>query len=361
MYSKHIIEALATQGKTLAELNASLAIELSAARSSTLMREVEISALVPPGNLGDLPLYIHLDGGVGDRMSLVIRRLLLASMIETKVIPPSVHISFSGGANEFYTDAWEQWVTDELPRWAHEQLGANANADKLLLTGMSAGGYGALKIAFKFPHRFKAVAAMEPVMMPTLDWPQQHVRASWWMLQASAEAIWGEPFPETFMENHPPNIVNSNAESIRDAGLDIYLEVGDEDLLNLQDGAEFLHRLLWKHDIPHEYHQVRWADHGGQSVEDRLIEALAFLAASHGGGKKEPRDLPLRESEKIFVDYVLGGGPLRGEAPPAGASGGSVESELTVMAKLWEPLKHLAKSHDPEMQRQYGRLPDANH
>ena len=149
----------------------------------------------------------------------------------------------------------------------------------------------------------------------------------------------------------------ARAHQLRASGLDIYLEAGDEDLLMLQDGAEFLHRVLWKQDIPHEFHQVRWADHGGHSIDDRFIEAMAFLHASYKGGKKQSRSLELSAGEQRFVDYVLGGGPTKGEPMPAEASQGTVETELSVMARLWEPLREIAASRDPAMARHYGPIP----
>ncbi len=357
MYSKQIIEKLALSSQSLDSIQQGVETGVAEVRSDSLKTHVPVSVVVTGGQPG--ALFIHLDGGAGDRNTLLERQTLLAMLAQTGVIPRhSIHVSFSGGANVFYTGGWETWVTDELPQWVASEYSGNVDRENRVLTGISAGGHGALKIAFKHPHAFRAVAAMEPVIMPALDWPQQHTRAAWWMLDASARAVWGEPFPQSFLSQHPPNIAAANTQQILASGLEIYLEAGDEDLLHLQDGAEFLHRLLWQFDIPHEYHQVRWADHGGYSIDDRLIEALAFLSAALAGGNKQSRNLELTEAEQQFVDYVLSGGPIRGEPVPAGASQGSAETELTVMARLWQPLKKLAEANDPDMQRQYGRLPD---
>lgn len=358
MFSKETIEKLAWNNRPAPILDSLVATRLFEVRSEALKVDVPVSVLVA-GNDSTTPVvFMHLDGGIGDRESLVNRKSVIAAMVETRLLPKSIHISFSGGSNVFYTNEWETWVIKELPQWANEHLNVDVKANNLLITGISGGGHGALKMAFKYPDRFKAVAAMEPVMMPTLTWPEQHKRASWWMLEMSARAVWGEPFPESFIANQPANLAIAEAERIRASGLDVYLEVGDEDMLHLQDGAEFLHRILWKYDIPHEFHQVRWADHGGKSIDDRFIEAMAFLAASHAGGKKQSRNLELSKSEQSFVDYVLGGGPIKGEPPPENASQGTIESELSVMSKLWEPLRTLAEDSDPDMKRHYGRLPN---
>ena len=85
--------------------------------------------------------------------------------------------------------------------------------------------------------------------------------------------------PELFAANQPASLARTHAEAIRDSGLAVYLEVGDHDALHLQDGAEFLHRVLWDLDISHEYHLVRGADHVGGSLMPRLREAFEFLGA----------------------------------------------------------------------------------
>lgn len=357
MYSKQIIEQLALSRQPMDAIEMRLETHLVEVFSEALNANVPVSILKCGNDPKDV--YVHLDGGVGDRETLLKRKALIAMMMEAGVISPdSMHVSFSGGSGAFYTGGWESWVAEELPQWLSEQFNVAVHRENLVLSGISAGGHGALKIAFRQPNRFRAVVALEPVIMPSLVWPDQHTRASWWMVEASARAVWGEPFPESFLASHPPNVLVSNAEDIRDSGLDIYLEVGDEDLLNLQDGAEFLHRLLWQHDVPHEFHQVRWADHGGHSIEDRFIEAMCFLDASLNGRKKQARTLDLSDAEQRFVDYVLGGGPMRGEPVPEGASPGSVETELSVMARLWEPLRSIAVSKDPNMKRHYGSLPE---
>lgn len=356
MYSRELLAALAAQ-----EARRSVDVELYDVASTALDADIPVSVLVPRGHdrHQPLPLLISLDGGVGDRMSLVHRQDLYTDMFATGVLPPMIVVSFSGGAEKFYHAGWENWITTELPLWARETFGTSVDADHLLMTGMSVGGYGTLKVGLKYPDRFKAIAAMMPVMLPALEWPEQHTRASWWMLESSAEAVWGSPFEaERFLADHPPNIAKANADKIAGSGLAIYLEVGDEDLLDLQDGAEFLHRVLWDQDIRHEFHQVRWADHGGPTVNDRLIEAHTFLASALAGGKSSSRDLPLTEVEQAFLDFLMTGGAARGASPPDYDLRAHPKREIAVMARMWQPLRDLASSNDPTMQRAYGQLPD---
>ena len=355
MYTKHLIEQLASHLENQPSWQSAVTTQLHDVYSEALQSMIEVGLVI----VGENPktLFIHLDGGVGDRNTLISRMPLLAIMTQTKVIPDALHVSFSGGAQAFYTGAWQTWIIDELGAWLQKQFEIPINQENTVITGISAGGHGALKIAFKYPHYFSGVAALEPVVMPTLGWGEAHTRASWWMLEESAKAVWGEPFPRAFVDEQPINLAHSNSDQIRKCELDIYLEVGDEDLMNLQDGTELLHRMLWSLDIPHEYHLVRWADHGGYSIDDRFVEAMAFLAASLKGGKKQSRNKPLSNAEKTFINYVLSGGPQRGEPLPDGAASGTKETELSVMDKLWEPLREIAQSRDPTMSKRFGDLP----
>src|SRR5260370_15999 len=66
---------------------------------------------------------------------------------------------------------------------------------------------------------------------------------------------------------------------LRNSGLKIYLDAGKEDLFHLDEGTEFLHRILYDARITHEYHYVYGADHIGASLRARQMEALEFLTS----------------------------------------------------------------------------------
>ncbi|MFP6795484.1 MAG: alpha/beta hydrolase-fold protein, partial [Pseudomonadales bacterium] len=121
---------------------------------------VPVSVLLPPNFDIDgpsLPLLIHLHGGGGDRNTLLSLADNYSDMFNRGILPPMVVVSFSGGPTSFYYGTWEQFVVDELPNWAGETFGVLTDPDHLIMTGISMGGYGSLKIGFKFPERFKAI------------------------------------------------------------------------------------------------------------------------------------------------------------------------------------------------------------
>ncbi len=344
---------------------AAVTTQLHEVRSEIRGESVPVSVILPPNfseSDRDLPLLIHLHGGGGDRNTLIGMSDLYTHMFSSEILPSMVVVSFSGGPGSFYYGSWEEFVIKELPAWANQTFGTSLDPKKTLMTGISMGGYGTLKIGFKNPDRFKAIAPMEPAIMPILKWPEQNTRASWWLPKASVEAIWGsQSGPEKFLQDNPANLVDINAQQIKDSELDIYLEVGDQDFIQLQDGAEFLHRVLWDNDVPHEYHLVRWADHVGLSLNDRIIEAHAFLAASLNGGKAEPINLVLTEKERAYAENAMSGASENGYEDESTEKANTLLSDPkrapSVHATLWKPLKDLAVG-DPDMKRAYGILPE---
>tara|TARA_X000000368_G_scaffold152944_1_gene120565 strand:+ start:3032 stop:4144 length:1113 start_codon:yes stop_codon:yes gene_type:complete len=337
--------------------------ELHDVRSEIRNETVPVSVILPPGFSNDsrLPLLINLHGGGGSRKNLIQQAQVYQDMFNEEIIPPMIIVSFSSGPISYYYGTWELFVTEELPNWTAKKYGALIDSNNLLLTGISMGGYGTLKIGLKNPERFKAIAPMEPAIMPILEFPKEpHKRNSWWTTQSIYEDVWGKPFqPEKFLTDNPANIAVRNANRIKESDLDIYLEVGDEDFIQLQDGAEFLHRVLWDNDIRHEYHLVRWADHVGLSLYERTKEAHAFLAASLKGGKSEPTNLPLTERELFWAQSAFSTDDPNdfwdGNERP-GMLRDDPKKAATIHAELWKPLKNLAKD-DPDMKRAYGKLP----
>ena len=344
--------------------SSSIKIELHDIKSEARGSTVPLSVILPPGYSNeskDLPLLINLHGGGGSRNNLIQQAQIYEHMFEEEIIPPMIIVSFSSGPISYYHGTWETFVIEELPNWVALKYGALVDPSNLVLTGISMGGYGTLKIGLKNPERFKAIAPMEPAIMPILEFPKEpHKRNSWWTAQSIYENVWGKPFKsEKFLADNPANIAVNNAKRIRESGLDIYLEVGDEDFIQLQDGTEFLHRIFWDNDIRHEYHLVRWADHVGLSLYDRTIEAHAFLAASLSGGKSEPIDLPLTEEELSWAQSAFSTDNPNdfwdGNERP-GMLRNDPKKAATIHAELWKPLKDLAKD-DPDMKRAYGKLP----
>lgn len=297
--------------------------------SEALGAEVEISVLFPPEFDGETsPLIINLHGGGDDRRGLTDSKPLYDALMTSGDLPRAVVASFSAGLT-FYTGGYEAFIVDEYPAFLHREFGVSLLPEDTAITGVSMGGFGSLKVAFKHPERFGAVAALEPAVLPHINYQTELSADNWWSKDTLDVGVWGEPVDvERWQADNPANIVLENAERIRSSGLAIYLECGDEDLLNLHWGTEFLHRTLWDQQIPHEYRLVRWADHLGPSMRERLLDAHSFLAKGLTGGRLAPRDIVLTDAETAYaVDFANGVQPDESAVPvydPLGDRGPAV-------------------------------------
>lgn len=328
-------------------------VELFELRSDAVDAMVPMSVLLPPEFDREaetqLPLLIWLHGGGGDRHQLVQLKRYIDEFYEQRVIPPMVFVSFSTSAFSGYIGSWETFIENELPVAMTSRYRTRTDRNGVMIGGISMGGYGALKSAFRNPSRYLAVGAMEPSIEPTLTELPNFKRNTWTR----------GPAPALQPTDNPARQVHDNAAAIRDSNLNIYLECGDEDYLNLHDGAEFLHRVLWDNDIRHEYHLVRWADHVGVTMRSRLNEMLAFFAQSLRGGRADPISLPINEEEEQLIALVAQKAASGESPPPEFSEYLSSTRGPTLHAHAWATLKALANA-DPALKRNYAELPNTS-
>jgi S-formylglutathione hydrolase len=311
-----------------------------------LPEPVPYAVLTPAGHSDSapLPLCIVLMGGGGSRQNLVDMQSLLDRWLSEGAFPPMIFATPSPGMSYYLEDPdeqvrWESFLAQEFV--PHLQAACNLGADphSTAITGISMGGYGALKTAFSHPQVFGAVAAMQPMLEPGLSAGDIGARNRIHHVAGGpARLIGAGRDPALFEANNPANLAGRNAESIRQGGLAIYIDAGDEDLVNAHDGAEFLHRVLWDLDLSHEYHLVRSGDHGGPTMHPRMRAMFAWT----GAVISELRS-PLAE------------GPL-----PCSLSATAPTSKefLRVLRAQLQPTRDKAAESDPATRRRFGLLPN---
>lgn len=242
---------------------------------------VEYLVLTPPGWTGreQLPLLLMLHGAGSSAASLEAQLPLYERAWADGSLPPVLAACAStptlGG---FYIDhaqggRWETAVAQEFPAHVAREFGADLS--RQLITGASMGGYGALKIAFAQPERFIAVAAMAPAVFPGETADQ--------VPPGNAPSVLGDLLtamrdsPAGYAANSVTGRLRASAGAIRDSGLAIAVECGDQDSFGLADGAEYLHRVLRDLGVSHDYHLVGGADHVGPETERRQADVLVLL------------------------------------------------------------------------------------
>jgi S-formylglutathione hydrolase len=330
-------------------------IHLLVMTSRLLDAPIELAVLTPPGFSADgesQPLCVVLHGGGGDRNVLVNDRLRYAAAWTSGEARPMVMVAPSTGPLSWYGDPWGEVIADEIPAFMSERFNTRTDREAMALTGRSMGGYGTLNIGLKRPDRFAAIASLEPAVEPGLTRGAASPRNNFYRFADVDARLWGDPIDDArWAADNPANIAIENMSAIRDSGLEIYLDAGDQDALNLHDGTEFLHRTLWDLDIRHEYHLVRWADHVGRSFDRRVPEAFGFLSDALAGGRSAPTELELDPDEQAWVDWVRG--DMNGEPRTIDLT---TERGPALLAIMNEAKKVPAMALDPTFDRAYGLL-----
>ncbi|MBZ5601807.1 MAG: prolyl oligopeptidase family serine peptidase [Acidobacteriia bacterium] len=251
-------------------------VDLAEIPSAHLPEKVEYAAIVPDHD-GPLPLCLVLMGGGGSRQTLAACLPLFEAWWSEKSVAPMILATPSPGMSYYVEDPaagvrWDSFIVEDFV----PHLRATYHTAQTAITGMSMGGYGALKIAFAYPEEFAAVAAMNPMMEPGFTDAEIGARNRLHHTSGGpARLIGPSRDPELFASNQPATRARSNADRLRN--LPIYIEAGDNDFVNAHDGTEFLHRVLWDLDLSHEYRLYRGADHGGPTFRPRMHEMYKWL------------------------------------------------------------------------------------
>lgn len=263
---------------------------------------LKYSVLLPDGYgsaTSPFPLLLNLHGGGGTRDSLGRMRKSFEDLWKSGGLPKMVVVTPSA-ERSFYMDykdgsqKWETLLAGPFLDHLRTKYKLRKDARGTMLLGISMGGMGALRLGFKYPQTFGAIAALEPGIEPALHWKDVLPRHRFWRSDALLAVIYGKPFDEAYWEeNNPASLAIENREKILHAELQIYLDCGDKDAFGLDEATEFLHQTLWNAKIPHEYHLVRGADHVGRSIGPRAREALEFL------GKTLTAQPPDLEAERL--------------------------------------------------------------
>ena len=230
------------------------------------------------------PLLLWLHGG-GDGKDQLQRRLRspLERAWEEGTIEPvvvvapitgnSYWIDWKGGGND-----WETFLLGELLAHVRGAWHVAQGRAGTLIGGGSAGGQGTLRIALRNPETFVAAAALEPGFPPVTSFADLDVTPYGPGAMRFLERRFGNPVDIAYWRaRHPPTIVIDNADRLRDSGLQLLVEAGDEDANLTFLSAELVHRLLFDGAIEHEYHLVRGAAHTGRSVPRRLANVFGFF------------------------------------------------------------------------------------
>ena len=262
-------------------------IKTNQIKSDLVPSPIEYAILLPKeyensGKTYPLILFLHGGGGNGkDLLNLI--GPMVWDIWERKVVPEMVIVTPNCNRSLYmnYNDGsekWESFIIQEFLPYLQETYRVDTDRNNTFIGGISMGGLGSLRLGFKYLDKFKAIVSFEPGIEPVFEWKDVEIIDKFYRQKDFMEKIFGSPIDEDYWnKNNPAYIVREKADKIRESEIKIYLEVGTEDFFGLYRGAEFLHRILFDHQIRHEFRYVYGADHLGASFRERIINGFSFL------------------------------------------------------------------------------------
>lgn len=144
-------------------------------KSKAIGRRTDVTLFVPPAARGvaNLPIVTLLHGVYGSHWAWALKgaaHRTTQRLINEGALPPVALLMPSDGLwgdGSGYVahanDDSERWIIDEVPALARETIAGCTTRSPLLLAGLSMGGFGALRLAGKYPQRLAAAAALSAV------------------------------------------------------------------------------------------------------------------------------------------------------------------------------------------------------
>lgn len=148
------------------------------------------------------------------------------------------------------------------------------------ISGVSMGGYGALRLAFAHPELFSAASAQSAAIITESPRALDDASQTGVPILSVLGPVFGKPIEARhWNENNPILLAAKNAAALRKMA--IYFNCGQDDNYGFEKGAARLHDQLQKDHIPHEYHPYP-GDHSINYFLAHFVEVMEFHSKAFG-------------------------------------------------------------------------------
>jgi len=187
----------------------------------------------------------------------------------------SFYINSADGAVR-YSDFFLREFLPQIESKYRIRAGRSARA----ISGISMGGYGALRFAFAHPELFSAVSAQSAALITASPQALDSASKTGAPLAGVLGAVFGQPINVSHWNANSPFILaKQNAAALRK--LAIYFNCGQDDNYGFEKGAAALHDELQKENVKHEYHSYP-GDHGLAYFMSHFDEVMEFHSRAFG-------------------------------------------------------------------------------
>ena len=260
-------------------------IDCSSFPSKVLSRPVRYCVLLPPGyeaesskkypvlyflhGLGQSEQALIQSGGWGLIEDLR-QRHAIGDFLLVAVEGRGTFFINSADGHERYSDFF---LTEFLPHIeSHFRIIRNRRSRGI--TGLSMGGYGALRFAFSHPELFGSVSVQSPALITQSPKEMNADLRNAGPLAHLLGGVFGNPIDVAhWNRNNPFVLARENHGQLKSQA--IYINCGQQDELGFADGASKMHKQLLAEGIHHEFHLYP----GGHSAEyflGHLGETIEF-------------------------------------------------------------------------------------
>jgi len=264
--------------------NAEGRAECSVVKSTILARPVRYCAFLPESFDQDktrrYPVLYYLHG-LGDNEQSLLNLGgwdLIEELRRQGKIGDFVVLAPSGGHTFYLNSAdgklrYEDFLTQEFMPQMEKKYRVEGGRATRGITGVSMGGYGALRLAFKYPQQFAAVSAQMPALIAEI--PPNFAAGGAGSPASMLGDIFGSPFNQAFFERNNVFRYAKTDPAAELKRMKIYFDVGSNDDYGFEQGAQKLHLLLDSRGIANEFH-VYPGRHEPQFVVRHFGEVVQF-------------------------------------------------------------------------------------
>ena len=148
------------------------------------------------------------------------------------------------------------------------------------ISGISMGGYGALRLGFAHPELFSAISAQSAALITESPRELDAASQTGSPLVGILGAVFGKPINVPhWNDNSPFVLAKRNAVALRKTA--IYFNCGQDDNYGFEKGAAALHDELQKQNVRHEYHAYP-GDHSLSYFMSHFAEVMEFHSKAFG-------------------------------------------------------------------------------
>lgn len=272
-------------------------VEFHTFHSGSLGRALGYSVFLPAGydsSDRNYPVVFFLHGMNNDHTSWCVGRYgNLPEIVDQTIRDHSLAefvMAHPSGESGYYTDSadgqalYESAFQNDFIKEIENRFRVRKDREGRAIGGTSMGGYGALKMAFKYSDSYAAVAASSPIVLLGDD-PSELLNGSdprrSQFFSRLLHRVYGDPVD---LEHWKANNLKNLAAAGDMNSLRVMMLYGTADRYNrmipMEDGVRRLADLLEARTVDHELHIYEGEPHGWELVGNHLPEILKFLAGS---------------------------------------------------------------------------------